>query len=350
MSPGADRLRVVEPIVVLAAVVVGVHVAVFAAVPALDRERRRAFRRRLRVAVTPVAAAWTLALCSAVALAAVLGPPFDADWSRGRIRVVSLYGLVLVGALTLGVTGLARAGLLLRRVRRTASGSQTPPGFVSLTGTAERLPTSGDGADETETSHPRGDPPKTPVFGHPALCWQWTVELDRPSTDNPLARALGTDTEIVTVETGGVPFQVATSAGPVRVDPDAVEFRPDRAREAVTRRPFGAPPPGELSESDVGNFGLPMADPEDTAATNVFREGHVEPGDAVTLVGDVAESGRLESGGRVVACDRDTVASRLRSLAVRDAVFGGFLFAVALPSYLRWLGLCVRLAGLGEPC
>lgn len=320
----------VDPVVLVVALVVGIHVLAFALVPVLDPGKRRAFRHRLGVDVRPVAAGWTVALLACLALGAVLEPPFDSDWSRGTVRVTYLYGFALVGGVTLGATGMTTAVMLVRRVRRIRSASGTPPGRVVLSGTARPRPdggTAGDAADDRAE-------PTTPLFDRPALCWSWSAAIER--VNNPVTRVLDTNTETVASGSGGTPFQVETGAAPVFVDPEEVAVEVDH--DASRSRPYGAPPPGRLTESALGGFGTPIDNPDATDSENVYREGRIQAGEPVTVVGRVDENGHLAADGRVVAGDRETVVRRLSRRALWFGGGGAALLAVALPLYLAWLG------------
>lgn len=303
-----------DGLTVLVAVLVVFHVAVFALAPLVSEHRRRAFRRRFRVPMRPLAIAWTAALVACVLLAAVGELPLEVSMGRRETRAVGTVGLLLVAGSTVGVVGLVAGALVGRRALRLRLGGSEPPGEVVVTGRA--FPT-GDG--EAEPS---------PVFERPAVCWAWTLEAyDRFGGDS-----------------GWTTARAGSGGAPIRIEPDdgvavTVEVGSDRAHVDVpltdsTIQPPDAPAPGRLeclTDTDVGG------------SEHRYSEGAVAPGETVTVVGEADAEGRIRDDGSleawIAAGDRSTVVRRLELLAFGYVVGGVVCLFVSLPRYLSWLHL-----------
>lgn len=263
--------------------------------------------------MTPVAAAWTVALVGCVLLAAVGEVPYDRSWNRGTVRAVWGWGLLLVGGTAVGSAGIASGLLVGRRLLRLRAGQRKFSSETIVTGRAIPVPETG--------SEP------SPIFERPAVCWTWTLEAqDRWGGDSgwEAARA-GSD---------GVPFRVESETDErlVYIDPDAASVTVQQSQSES--RPAGSKAPGRLdrvARTDVGG------------TEHRYSEGVIRAGETVTVVGECDANGRVIDDGAVepwiTAGDRSTVVRRLRRYAVGYVVGGTVVLLVSLSGYLSWLGL-----------
>lgn len=299
---------------VLVTVLVLGHVVVFALAPLFVGNRRRAFRRRFRVPMRPVAAAWTTALVGCVLLAAVGDLPYDPSWGRGEVRAVWGWGLLLVAGCTVGAAGVVGGLHVGRRALRVRTGGTALPSETVVTGQAVTTAAS--------------EPKPSPVFERPAVCWAWTLEgYERFGSSRSgwtTARA----------GSGGVPVRVASDDGDTTVTIDSDAAHVDVPLSESKTQPAGAPALGRLAsltDTDIGG------------SKHRYNEGVIAPGDTVTVVGDADADGRIRADGalepRLVAGDRSTVRRRLERYAVAYLLAGSCCLALCLPAYLSWLQL-----------
>ncbi len=305
-----------DGLTVLVAVLVVFHVAVFALAPLLSEHRRRAFRRRFRVPMRPLAIAWTATLVACILFAAVGELPLEVSMGRRETRAVGTVGLLLVAGSTVGVTGLVAGALVGRRVLRLRLGGSELPGEIVVTGRA--FPT-GDGEAE---------PGPSPVFERLAVCWAWTLEAyDRGGGDTGWTTARA--------GSGGTSIRIESDDDvAVTVEADFDRSHVDVPLSDSTIQPPDAPAPGRLerlTDTDVGG------------SEHRYSEGVVAPGETVTVVGEADAEGRIRDDGSlepwIAAGDRSTVVRRLELLAFGYAVGGAVCLFVSLPQYLSWLHL-----------
>lgn len=298
-------------ITALIAVLVVFHLVVFAVAPLLNEHRRRAFRRRFRVSMTPVAAAWTVALVGCVLLAVVGEIPYDHSWDRGTFRAVWAWGLLLVAGTAVGSAGIAGGLAVGRRMLRFRAGGSEFSEDPIVTGRA--VPVTG--------------PEPSPIFERPAVCWTWTLEArDRWGGDSGWETARS--------GSGGVPFRVEpeTDEDTATIDPDAAHVTVRRSKSAHGRP--DSPAPGRLDR-------IPRTDVGGTE--HRYSEGVIASGETVTVVGERDETGRIIDDGGVepwiTAGDRATVVRRLWRYTAGYLGGGAIVLLVSLSGYLSWLGL-----------